>query len=1611
MRATRASRDERPQNYRGDLSSGDDRASISWHRSIARVARQIQQSIALSEILQTTVDEIYQQLGCDRVFLYQLEPDCSGRVVVEAVSAPQWSLLDRVMKDTCFEASWTTEDRKRQFSAIEDITTADISLCHVELLTEFQVKANLVVPIFHGERLWGLSIAHSCNGPRQWKVEEIEGLQEIAVHVGIAIHQASLIEQLQAAKAKPESPSAVDRPEREQTNKPLQEAVRVAHPVTVGGIEQQDFLRQVLDSLFTFVGVLTPEGIVLEVNQAPLVVAGLTREDIIGQPFANTYWWSYSSKAKAQIQAAIDRAQKGMSVRFDIPIRVHGGSQRVVDFSLTPLKDSADNITHLIPSGIDITERKRGEAECRQAVDRIKQQLLAIESSVDGIAILREGAYQYLNPSHVEMFGYDSAEELLGRSWQYLYSAEELARFQKEVFPILEANRHWQGEAIATRKDGSTFYEEVSLTLSGDSDLICVCRDVTARKQADIELRESKEQLEDFFDNASDLIQSVSLKNGRFLYVNRTWLNTLGYELDDLAELTVFDLIAPDCIPQCQSIFKQLQSGEVRQVKRLEVTFLAKDRCKILLEGSINVRVENETPIATRSIFHDITAQRKVENLLREQAKVLKIFYETSPLIMGVVELSDDDILHIYHNPATLNFFGISPEDITYKWASELGVSRGIIQLWITHYRQSQKQQKPIQFDYEHQIESGTYWLLGTVSFLGFSESNRPQFSYIVQDITDRKRSEDERRRADAIQLQADRVSGELKLLENILEITLAGYWDWNIPSNQEYLSPSFKQMFGYEDFELPNSPETWQKLIFSEDLPEALTCFERHVQSHGNIPYSIEVRYRHKDGSTVWVICSGQVIEWDTEGNPLRMIGCHIDITDRKRTEETLRKSEATNRALIEAIPDVLIRMRQDGVPLEVINEEAVLDIHTRENIDRSSELSIADIMPFALDRDRVRLAQAALQTGSIERQEYDFVKGEQTYYEEARIIPLWRDEVLVVIRDITLQKQAEIELKTTKSQLELFIQATSEGFFDWDLITGKVYLSPRWKEMLGYADDELENAFETWESLVFEEDRVAALQLIEDYNNGKVDRFSMTQRIRHKNGSTVYIFVRAIHIKNDRGDVVRMIGSHLDMTQMVAMQEALKTSEMQLSSILNSSLDGIMAFRSVRNDRDKIVDFEWLLSNPTACEIVGRSANDLIGQRLLQELPAHREEGLFDLYVRVVESGEPIQRQFHYNHEGIDCWFEHIAVKLGDGFAVTFRNISAIKQSEQALQQANHQLEDHLNDLKQRNTEMLLLSETSDFLQACFTIEEACAVISSLVEPLFPGCSGGIFITNASRNRVENATSWGAHLHSQPDFPPQDCWALRRGRLHWVGQHRAGLRCKHVSSHAELSDTLCIPTIAQGETLGLFYLSAETPEALPEAKRQLACTVAEQIALSIANLRLRETLQNQSIRDPLTGLFNRRYLKESLQQEIARAQRNQHSIGVIMLDVDRFKQFNDTYGHEAGDYVLQSIGKLLRESVRGSDIACRYGGEEMTLVLPECSLVDARARAEAIREGISQLRIHYQGKMLDVLTASLGVACFPQHGVTGQVLLQAADTALYRAKAEGRNRVVVAP
>jgi diguanylate cyclase (GGDEF)-like protein len=331
----------------------------------------------------------------------------------------------------------------------------------------------------------------------------------------------------------------------------------------------------------------------------------------------------------------------------------------------------------------------------------------------------------------------------------------------------------------------------------------------------------------------------------------------------------------------------------------------------------------------------------------------------------------------------------------------------------------------------------------------------------------------------------------------------------------------------------------------------------------------------------------------------------------------------------------------------------------------------------------------------------------------------------------------------------------------------------------------------------------------------------------------------------------------------------------------------------------------------------------------------------------------------------------------------------------------------------LQRRTHDLDLLSRMAEALQACHSEDEAYVVVARFGAQLFAEDSGAVFVTTASRHLVEARAAWGGYSAAEHGlFKPADCWALRRGHPHTVDHASPGVPCEHLPRPLPAT-SLCVPLAAQGESLGVLYLAGSRPSGasgIDEGKLQLAQAVAEQLGLAVANLKLRETLRDQSIRDPLTGLFNRRYMEETLERELRRAERNQRPLSVMMLDLDDFKTFNDSFGHEAGDRLLADLGRLLRTRVRSGDVACRYGGEEFVLILPEAAIEDTIGRVGQLRDAVRELRVTHRGQPVAVPTFSSGLAAFPVHGDKAEDLLRAADAALYRAKTGGRDRLVIA-
>ncbi len=348
---------------------------------------------------------------------------------------------------------------------------------------------------------------------------------------------------------------------------------------------------------------------------------------------------------------------------------------------------------------------------------------------------------------------------------------------------------------------------------------------------------------------------------------------------------------------------------------------------------------------------------------------------------------------------------------------------------------------------------------------------------------------------------------------------------------------------------------------------------------------------------------------------------------------------------------------------------------------------------------------------------------------------------------------------------------------------------------------------------------------------------------------------------------------------------------------------------------------------------------------------------------------------------------------------------------RAEEVAAQANAQLRISLSQVERGSADLHALSRYGSMLQSCATPEEALQLTENMLVALLPATSGGLYRVRHSQDHAELDAQWGLSppvVQAAPAMPVDACWALRRGQPHFAATaHDA--RCRHVQSGADAqASTLCVPLSAHGTQLGLLSLTSPGQE-LSE-RQDIVEAAAEKLSMALGNLSLQESLRHQSIRDPLTGLFNRRYLEESALRELARCARRDQPLSLLMLDIDHFKAFNDLHGHPGGDALLAQFGKLLQAMTRGEDIACRFGGEEFTVILPEADLEAACQRAETIRIAVQAMQVPYLGKLLPQVTVSIGVAGFPAHGNAPAALMKVADEALYRAKRSGRNRVEAA-
>jgi PAS domain S-box-containing protein len=651
----------------------------------------------------------------------------------------------------------------------------------------------------------------------------------------------------------------------------------------------------------------------------------------------------------------------------------------------------------------DISDRKRAEEELQQKNTEM-QAILAIfpdiffRMAADGTILdykARNTSDLYVPP---EFFLNKRMQEVLPPNVAELISATIAQVLQTKLVISLEYSL-----PIGDREE----YFEARFISFQEDQIVAIVRNISDRKAAEAALSQSEQRLQALLQHSSDIV-SILDEQGNLVYNSPAAQRIHGFLPEDILGRNTFEQIHPDDRSRVAATFSRLLEEPASKVS-VQYRYMTKEKGYVWMEAVASNQLHNPNIRGIVANSRDITERKLAEQALQDSENRLSNLIANLPGYVYRVA-NDPNYTPEFISEGVYQITGYRQEEYLLTRTISCGqeIHPDDAELIWNLVQQALERRQPYECEYRIITKTGeTKWVWERGRGCWTQSGELLYLEGFVTDISDRKQAE-------ATRLQAEKLQLELTLLEKILDIVLAGYWDWDIPNHKKYMSPGLKRMFGYEEAELPNVLETLQRLIFPEDLPGVLECFERHVGSHGEIPYYNEVRYRHKNGSTVWVICSGQVIEWDEQGNPLRMIGCHIDITKRKQAEVTMRRQLAAIEAAIEGIGilqgDTYLYLNQAYLdllgyerPEELLGKPWRL-LYAQEEIERFER----EVFPV-LGRDRSWQGEAIA------------IRKDGSTFAQGLSLTLTDDGLLIcVCRDISDRKQAEEQIREKTLQLE---------------------------------------------------------------------------------------------------------------------------------------------------------------------------------------------------------------------------------------------------------------------------------------------------------------------------------------------------------------------------------------------------------------------------------------------------------------------------------------------------------------------------------------------------------------------------------------------------------------
>lgn len=1096
--------------------------------------------------------------------------------------------------------------------------------------------------------------------------------------------------------------------------------------------------------------------------------------------------------------------------------------------------------------------------------------------------------------------------------------------------------------------------------------------EIHERAQVERALRESQAQYQRILETADEGIWT-SDADERITLVNRKLTELLGYLPAELLGRAITDLMDDEGRAiAARNIERRRETAEARQTYKLQT----KDGRAVWVE------IESKTMLNQNGHFQgtlvmavDITERHLVETALGEERERLRLALDAAR--MGIWDFNPASG-QVCWSAEVAALFGLAPERFDGTAAGYLALIHPEDRPRVEAAIARALAEPGLDYWVEHRVnwsDGSVHWLEGRGQVHRDATGQPTRMAGTVVDITHRKRAETALQESEA-------------KYRALVEHASDGIFIIDRDGRVSDVNASGLALTGHTSAELIGRGV--HELMVAEEAGMAI--WPTAELETGRVVV-IERQLVHQTGHVL-------PVEVSAKGMPDgKYLAIMRDITERRQAEAAQERLVA----ILEATPDFvgtadatgrMLYLNRAGRRLAGLSEAADVTLtHLAEYHPKWTHGVLQEAIGHALRQGMWAGESALLTDAGREIPVSQFVIAHQTPAGDVQFIS-------TILHDISERKETEAALRRAEAKYRDIVENTFEGIFQCTPEGRYLSLNPAMAQMHGYNLPEgmLAAVTDLTQQVVVDLEAWGALRRRLE-KEGEVQKFEV--RHRRQDGEILWASynVRAVHDR-DSGQMYYE-GTVTDITERKQAEVLLKASEERNRLLVTAipdllfRLDGRGLFLDYKAE-----DTHLLLLPPEG----------FLGRHYTQVLPPELSHLMAEAILAARLSGQV--QTFEYTLPGApqdEHVYEARLVAMNDGQTVIIsREITERKRAEAALRSANDRLVVGLAELERRNLEATRLKELGEMLQSCLNLTEAYQVLSNLMPRLFSGRAGAVGIVNADHNWVESVAAWGGPALGEPVFGRDDCWALRRGRAH--ERHASEtVACPHLGE-ASQAPSVCVPMAAQGEALGILTLLGQPECALGEGELRLAQTVADSVALALANLRLRETLRHQSIRDSLTGLFNRRYMEESLDREVLRAARQRSTVGILMLDLDHFKQYNDSHGHGAGDALLRAVGQFLQVRCRREDIPCRYGGEEFILILPGAPLEIILERAERLRQEIKHLAVEFGGQTFEAVTLSVGVALWPTHGAVGQEVLHAVDAALYQAKREGRDRVVVA-